>query len=289
MRLRSLIHHVRQCRSVRRLLREYDSPNLRELYWYDLRLSDAVSWRGILRVLLWNLRPRERDEIAGNYDLVNLYHAPPAGDGLRAPAPTVWHCRSLVSPPFHDEDSPTRRALEGSASLIVDEYRKLAGHLGLHPDNASLTTDGRWTGLFLHGARGVRNEDACRRCPETARVVEALPLCRSFGFVMFSGLEPGSHVAAHTGSSNLRLRHHLGVEVPEPDAAFIRVGTEQRGWRQGRVIAFDDAYAHEVHHRGQRLRVVLSVDVWHPGLSARDVECLSHPVFQGFGRAAAGA
>lgn len=289
LRLRHLWEHARQCRLLSRMLRRYDSPNLRELYWYDLRLRDAVSWRGILKVILWNLGAARRDEIAGNYSLVNLYHAEPAGDGVDAPAPTVWHCRSLETRPFFDGESEVKRALEEHAGVIEEEFRKLADRLDIHPDNPSLTTTGLWTGLFLFRVKGEKNPVVCDLCPETTRVVESLPLCRNFGFVMFSGLEPGSHIAAHTGSSNLRLRHHLGVLVPEPDGPRIRVGKQVRTWQQGRCLAFDDAFDHEVHHPGARARVVLSVDVWHPSLSARDVEFLSHPVFQGFGKRSGGA
>jgi phosphatidylglycerophosphate synthase len=287
--LRDLVQHVRQCATLRRLLLEYDSPNLRELHWYDLRLRDAVRWRGILKVLLWNLAVGRRDEIAGNYALVNLYHAEPTGDGIEAPAPTVWHCRSLRTRPFFDGDSDVKRALEGHADVIAEEFLKLADRLEIHPDNPSLTRMGTWTGLFLFGVRGEKNPAVCDLCPETTRVVEGLPLCRNFGFVMFSGLEPGSHIAAHTGSSNLRLRHHLGVLVPEPDGPRIRVGSQERSWRQGRCLAFDDGFEHEVHHPGTRPRVVLSVDVWHPSLSERDVEFLSHPVFETFGKRTAGS
>ncbi|NQZ98142.1 MAG: hypothetical protein HRU01_16645, partial [Myxococcales bacterium] len=53
--VRRTFEHVRKCRTVARLLREHDSPNLRNLYWYDLRLADAVSWRGIAKVFWWGL------------------------------------------------------------------------------------------------------------------------------------------------------------------------------------------------------------------------------------------
>jgi aspartate beta-hydroxylase len=112
-----------------------------------------------------------------------------------------------------------------------------------------------------------------------------LPLSTNFGFVMFSGAEPGTHIAPHYGSSNLRLRHHLGIEIPEPEAARIRVGTEWRQWKQGRAMAFDDSFEHEVEHEGKKLRIVLSVDVWHPSLTAEDIAVLSHPVFRDFGYA----
>lgn len=284
--LRGYLDHVRNCLTVRRLLRGADSPNLRNLYWYDLRLVDAVCWRGILAVLWWNLFRREDDEIAGNYRLRNLYFAEPRSDGLHGPAGAVWHCAGLETKPWFDGQNAICKALEEAAPAIVAEYRGLAAELDTHPDNASLTDGGRWTGMFLYQASGKRNEALCARCPETVRVIESLPLCKNFGFVMFSGVEPHTHIEPHTGSSNLRMRCHLGVDVPEPDRARLRVGTEWRSWTQGRAFAFDDAFQHEVVHEGERDRVVLVVDVWHPGLGARDIEVLSHPVFQRFGKVA---
>jgi aspartate beta-hydroxylase len=138
--------------------------------------------------------------------------------------------------------------------------------------------------MFLYGARGVRNEDLCRACPTTAKLLDEIPLCKAFGFAMFSGMEPHTHIAPHCGSSNLRLRYHLGLDVPEPDRSWLRVGTEKRGWREGKAMAFDDSFQHEVEHAGERPRVVLVVDVWHPSLGADDIAVLSHPVFQRFGK-----
>lgn len=276
--------HLRDCRTVRRLLREHDSDNLRNLYWYDMPLREAVSWRGILRVALWGWREGQLDEIAGNYGLISLYRADPPPLPADRSNPPVWNCRSLDSRPWFDERSTTRDALEANADAIVAEFNAIRAGIGDHPDNDSLTPRGRWTGMFLFGADG-RNDTLAAQCPVTTRTVESLPLCTNFGFVMFSGAEPGTHIAPHCGSSNLRQRNHLGVDVPEPDACRIRVGTEWRHWQQSKTIAFDDAFEHEVMHEGDRDRVVLSVDVWHPGLSPSDIAVLSHDVFRSFGYA----
>ncbi len=282
--LKALKTHRDHCVTLRGLLRRHDSENLRNLYWYDLPLHQAVSTAGMLRVAAWNVLRRRQDPIAGNYGLTNLYHAPPPGDGLHASAATVWRCTSLPGRPWHDEPSAVRDALEQAAPAIIDEYRAVARRLDTHPDHGSLTERGRWTGMFLYGARGVRNEELCRLCPATAKLLDELPLCRPFGFAMFSGMEPHTHVAPHCGSSNLRLRYHLGVDVPEPERSWLRVGTEKRGWREGKAFAFDDSFEHEVEHAGERTRVVLVVDVWHPSLGAGDIALLSHPVFQQFGK-----
>jgi hypothetical protein len=283
--IRDLARHITHCRTVRALLGAHDTPHLGRLYWYDLLLRDAVSARGVARVAAWNCFQRQADAIAQNYGLTNLYYAPPPGEGLRESAATVWRCASLASRPWHDEaQDPVRVALEKGAESVTREYQSLRERLATHPDNASLTERGRWTGLFFYGARGERNEELCRRCPATAALLDSLPLCRSFGFAMFSGMDPHTHVAPHCGSSNLRLRYHLGVEVPEPAQSWLRVGTERRRWQAGEVLAFDDSFEHEVEHAGERPRVVLVVDVWHPSLCAQDIAVLSHPVFQSFGK-----
>jgi hypothetical protein len=43
--------------------------------------------------------------------------------------------------------------------------------------------------------------------------------------------------------------------------------------------AFDDSFEHEVVHMGERPRVVLVVDLWHPALTPEDVAVLGDPVF----------
>jgi hypothetical protein len=288
--IRDLLAHASDCRTVRDLLRSHGTDHLAELYWYDLRLRDAVQPRGWAKVALWNAGRRRVDEIASNYGLANLYYAPPRGDGLRAAAPTVWHCANLESRPWWGrERDPVRSLLEANAAAIIAEYHGVARDLRTHPDNGSLTQRGRLTGLFLYGASGARNHALLARCPVTAKVLDTLPVCRTFGFAMFSGMEPHTHVAPHCGSSNLRLRYHLGIDVPEPHASWLRVGTERRSWAAGEVLAFDDSYEHEVEHAGERPRVVLVVDVWHPALSERDIAVLSQPVFERFGKAASAA
>lgn len=282
----ALKNHAQDCALVLALLGEHPSRRLSSLHWYDLPLLEAVSPAGQARVARWNREQRQQDEIAGNYDIVNLYYAPPSGDGLARSGATVWRCEALDSRPWFDGDSPVRRQLEENAEAIIAEYLAAADQLGTHPDNVSLVDRGRWTGMFLYGAKGLRNEALCARCPTTARVLESLPLCRNFGFAMFSGMEPHTHVAAHCGSSNLRLRHHLGLDVPEPGAGRLRVGDEWRHWARARTLAFDDSFEHEVVHEGDQARVVLVVDVWHPDLTPTDVQVLSHPVFARFGKAA---
>jgi hypothetical protein len=45
-------------------------------------------------------------------------------------------------------------------------------------------------------------------------------------------------------------------------------------WQTGKCLAFDDSFVHEVWNEGDRDRVVLVVDVWHPDLSDHEVSLL---------------
>ncbi len=125
-----------------------------------------------------------------------------------------------------------------------------------------------WTSLHLY-RHGERFEENCSRCPRTIEVLESLDLHRVPGYtpeVMFSVLRPHSNIPVHTGSVNGRLVVHLPLIVPE-NCGGLRVADEQRGWREGECMIFDDAYKHEAWNHSDETRVVLILDTWNPDLS----------------------
>lgn len=124
-----------------------------------------------------------------------------------------------------------------------------------------------WNAFFFY-RDGQPNEDNRRRCPCTAEALDALPLIRIGEHSpesLYSVLTPGAHIPPHTGVINCRLVVHLPLIVP-PDCG-IRVGTETRGWEEGKCIVFDDTFEHEAWNRSDRTRVVLIFDVWNPSLT----------------------
>jgi aspartyl/asparaginyl beta-hydroxylase (cupin superfamily) len=52
------------------------------------------------------------------------------------------------------------------------------------------------------------------------------------------------------------------------------VGEETRRWEEGRCLVFDDYFDHEAWNHTDGDRLVLIVDLWHPGLSATEVTLL---------------
>jgi aspartate beta-hydroxylase len=125
----------------------------------------------------------------------------------------------------------------------------------------------RWSAWFLW-ENGLRNDANCERCPQTAALVEALPLLDIPGkgpTVMFSVLAPRTRIPAHTGSSNVRTTIHLPLIVPQGCA--FRVGGETRLWREGEAWAFDDTIEHEAWNDSDTPRAILILDSWNPLLS----------------------
>jgi aspartyl/asparaginyl beta-hydroxylase (cupin superfamily) len=90
---------------------------------------------------------------------------------------------------------------------------------------------------------------------------------------MFSLLAPGTRIPAHSGVANFRLVGHLPLIVP-PGCGF-RVGPETRQWDAGKLLVFDDTIEHEAWNGGDRDRVVLIFDVWHPDLEAEERRAIS--------------
>jgi aspartate beta-hydroxylase len=132
-----------------------------------------------------------------------------------------------------------------------------------------------WSALFLW-KHGVRQDEACRRFPQTAALLETLPLSNIPGrspSAFFSILRPGAHIPPHTGVTNVRSIVHLPLIVP-PDCAF-RVGGETREWVEGQAFVFDDTIEHEAWNRSNALRAILILDVWNPylGESERGMLC----------------
>lgn len=149
------------------------------------------------------------------------------------------------------------------------------------PDNvplnetAALNRSPDWSAYFFWDD-GKRVDDHCKRCPQTASVLDAMPLARVPGFApaaFFSSLTPGTRIAAHTGVTNTRLIAHLGLIVP--DGCTFRVGNDTRAWKRGKAWVFDDTIEHEAMNASGALRVVLIFDIWNPYLSAaeRDLVC----------------
>ncbi|MFM5908015.1 MAG: aspartyl/asparaginyl beta-hydroxylase domain-containing protein [Novosphingobium sp.] len=131
-----------------------------------------------------------------------------------------------------------------------------------------------WAACFLW-EYGRKNTAVTDRCPQTAALLERLPLAKIHGRApnaFFSMLRPHSHIPPHTGVTNTRAIIHLALDIP-PGCTF-RVGNETREWVEGKAFAFDDTIEHEATNPSDRRRAVLIIDTWNPHLSERERQAL---------------
>ena len=130
-----------------------------------------------------------------------------------------------------------------------------------------LNNSKRWSTFFLL-KNGERIEQHLARCPRTAALLAAAPLCEIRGHAptaFFSVLAPKTRIPAHTGVTNTRFIVHMALVVP-PSCGF-RVGAETRAWREGLAWVFDDTFEHEAWNGSDEPRIVLIFDVWNSFLT----------------------
>ncbi len=196
--------------------------------------------------------------------------------------PKFLYFPDIPSQPFYPRERfPWLEALEEATDSIRGELRAVLSRdsqmepfLGVQTPaetremlRSSSDRAAVWDAYFFH-RHGVRYDEHCAACPQTAKLLDTLPLVRIRDHApetLFSVLSPGTHILPHTGVTNTRLVTHLPLIVPADCA--IRVGGEDHVWREGRCVTFDDTFEHEAWNRSGETRVVLILDSWNPDLS----------------------
>ena len=141
-------------------------------------------------------------------------------------------------------------------------------------EEEGLREKGDWQ-QFTMFFQGRKDTNACAKAPKTCSLIEKIPeaaKCRR-GQVKFSVMKPGTHVWAHCGPTNCRIRGHLGLVIPK--GVTIRVNQTTSTWHEGKFIIIDDSIEHEVWHNGTSFRMILIVDFWHPDLPRSERDTLS--------------
>ena len=169
---------------------------------------------------------------------------------------------------FDSGDFAWTRMLEAGWPRIRAELDDLLTHRDALPnfqdistDQASITDDDRWKTYFFYGF-GHRSAENCARCPETARLLAAVPGLQT---AMFSILAAGKHIPEHCGPYKGLIRYHLALKVPaDAERCRIRIGDRFATWTEGQSLMFDDTYEHEVWNDTDEERVVLFLDIVRP-------------------------
>ena len=150
-----------------------------------------------------------------------------------------------------------RKELEG----VLRRPEDIPAFHQLSPDQKKISKEDNWK-TFALNVFGQPVADNCAQCPETARVIGAIPGVQN---AFFSILAPQYHIPPHKGPTRALIRCHLALVVPEQsDQCWLRVDEERCHWREGEVLLFDDTYEHEVYNNTDEQRVVLFMDIDRP-------------------------
>jgi hypothetical protein len=205
--------------------------------------------------------------------------------------PTSFYFPGLPQRPFYERrDFAWATELEGRTHAIGQELEALlrsqaeefepyvaadADRSGGTAPNAHLAGDPSWSAYhLLKGGEPV--EGHAERFPQTLEALELAPMPQVAGrapMALFSQLRPGAHIRPHHGLFNFRLICHLPLVVP-PDCT-LRVGNQQRQWREGELMIFDDSMEHEAWNRSDRQRIILLFEIWRPEIGESDRQALS--------------
>ena len=186
--------------------------------------------------------------------------------------PYAFYVPHLSALPFGEPDQISQ-LLENNWETITQEFAKVAPPETPTPSKA-LVSEGTWNTFPLRRSSKEIAENISR-CPQTWSIAKQFPLLQGVeGGVYFSIIYPGTYVRSHCGPSNLRYRYHLTIE--EAENARIRSGHQWLSWQSGKCLILDDSFEHEVQHTGDKRRVVLIVDCWHPDLTEKEREFLTH-------------
>ena len=155
------------------------------------------------------------------------------------------------------------RALAAGFAVVRAELDGAGGAAaaGFKANAEPRATDERCSELLLQHGDFQATVALIASIPEFATMI--------YGRCYFSRLRPGARLGARCGPSNLRLRCHLGVRVPE--GARVRVAGETRPWAEGECLVFDDSFEHEVWHEGDDDLILLVCDMWHPEMTPERV------------------
>lgn len=236
---------------------------------------------GVLHALLHPLYAQfGKTELKRVTQALNIY----LGSDLTKPAsphqrPLFLYVPGLTETPFVDAKRfnwvpaalDARAAIAAEAQAVFANQQSVGPFLQAAPGgdlSAYLSGDqAKWEAHFFY-RHGLANPENLKASPATANLLAQLPLVRIAEHapeICFSALNPGSHILAHTGVTNMRLVAHLPLILP--DHCALKVAGIERAWKLDEVLVFDDTFEHEAWNFSDQTRIILLMDAWHPDLT----------------------
>lgn len=157
------------------------------------------------------------------------------------------------------------KTLENNWHIIRDEMQNIISgkeEILLSSINPPyLSKPNVWKNIYFYNFMWQYHKN-CTRFPKTFQLLRSIP---NLTFAEFTCLEPYSQVLPHIGETNTTIRGHLGIVIPASLPTMgIKVGNEEHGWEEGKVVLFSDCHRHTVWNNSDQRRFVLVFDITRP-------------------------
>ncbi len=166
--------------------------------------------------------------------------------------------------PYADVSSITGiTELELNYQVVLNELEAYLkrNQLKTHFNTVMVEKQASWK---VQGLRvwGLNNYKKQKHFKKTMALLNAIP---NVTLVSFNLLEPQSNIKPHFGDTNAIIRCHLGLKIPSTaPICALKVKEEVRGWQEGKVVGFIDAYTHEAWNHSDETRIILLFDILKP-------------------------
>lgn len=180
--------------------------------------------------------------------------------------------------------SPPVTFMDGTIQLTQSYYPKILPELRLlcevsrlkkFPDSDNLTGQGeRWSYVDILRAFLDNPAEFQKNYLNISDLFGKLNINSEFGFCFLSVLSGNSVIALHRGSSSLRYRYHLGVDIPEPQKCHIQIDDKKVYWENGVAFGFDDSSPHMVVNASEFPRAVLVFDRYPTSIPQEVIEII---------------
>ena len=280
---RSTSHSVEvfraDCAELAGVLLGSGSTRLRKLSWCGLRVLDICNApeRYLNQLEQKGTPPRLSHGFVSPYQPIEFR-------GASSDRGSKWFLPGIDSTPFPCVPSSLIQVLKRDKKLFQDDYLKVSSLMSTHPDCDEVVESGEWQAFIVFGPQGLHRALQGGFALSCTDLLSHREFCRPFGFCMFLSMGERSSLRPHVGSTNMRLRCHLGISAPNSSLSLLTVEGITKHWREGEVVLFDDSFQHSSRNLGGRSRVVLSIDIWHPLITEEERHVLSAEIFSRFGK-----
>lgn len=267
-------------------LNNVDSDHFSKLTYLGYDMDFLKSDEG-LQLMLQKYKGDNGMAFDRNYKVYKVLPALKTDIILNKSNPTVWNFKFPVSSPIvtHPKIEKYEQVLRNNFDAIKAEYNSIKMYMNDHPENNISNKTGHWARIPIIDTNNTYNKQIIDYMPTLKNILDNFDLAIGYGLVFFSRTAPDTFIEAHYGSSNIRTRIHLGLDIPQPEKCWLNINKDiKKYWDNGKTFAFDDSYLHSSENSGTESRDVLIIDVFNPYLTESEMTFLKNKTIYNFGK-----